>query len=219
MTEIKLYSAAVCPFAQRTRILLLEKGIKFELVEIDLGNKPDWFSDISPFGKVPLLEHQGQYIYESSVINEYLEDTFPAPSLTPKMPVGKAFMRIWIEFMNNRFISNYYGLLKEQDSQKQNELQEKVYQDLDFLETQGFAKLSANGPYLFGEHITLADISMYPFFERFVVAEHYRSTSIPAKCERLLRWLDAMKARDSVKATANSKDFFIEKYKKYAEGA
>lgn len=219
MTDIKLYSAAVCPFAQRTRMLLLEKEIEFELVEIDLSNKPTWFTDISPFGKVPLLEHQGQYIYESSVINEYLEDTFPTPSFTPKTPVGKAFMRIWIEFMNNRFIPNFYSLLKAQDPQIQNEFQEKVFQDLDFLETQGFNKLSATGPYLFGEHLTLADINMYPFFERFVVVEHYRSTSIPAKCGRILRWLETMKKHDSVKQTTNSEDFFIEKYKKYAEGA
>jgi len=51
MAEIELFSARVCPFAQRSRIALMEKGVKVQLIEIDLGNKPDWFSQISPYGK------------------------------------------------------------------------------------------------------------------------------------------------------------------------
>lgn len=55
MTKVKIYSAEVCPYAQRTRLMLAEKGVDFELIEVDLANKPDWFGDISPYGKVPVV--------------------------------------------------------------------------------------------------------------------------------------------------------------------
>ena len=74
MSTVEIVSSSTCPFAQRTRMALLEKNISFDLVEIDLDNKPRWFLKISPYGKVPILRHNDKVIFESSVINEYLED-------------------------------------------------------------------------------------------------------------------------------------------------
>ena len=65
MSEITIYSFDKCPFAQRTRMVLIEKDLPFELVEIDVYNKPDWFSSISPYGKVPVLSHEGNTIFRS----------------------------------------------------------------------------------------------------------------------------------------------------------
>ena len=90
MSEIKLYSARACPFAHRTRLVLGEKKLKFELIEIDLANKPAWYKDVSLYGKVPAIEHAGQRIVESAVINEYLDEVFPTPSLLPKEPARRA---------------------------------------------------------------------------------------------------------------------------------
>jgi glutathione S-transferase len=67
MTEIKLYSAALCPFAHRSRLTLLEKKIPFELIEIDLKNKPAHFKEISPYGKVPVLKYGNQRVWESAI--------------------------------------------------------------------------------------------------------------------------------------------------------
>jgi glutathione S-transferase len=55
MAEVEIYSASVCPYAHRTRLALLEKGVDFKLTEIDLQNKPEWFADVSPYGKVPVI--------------------------------------------------------------------------------------------------------------------------------------------------------------------
>ncbi|MBL6941403.1 MAG: glutathione S-transferase N-terminal domain-containing protein, partial [Rhodospirillales bacterium] len=55
MSELQIISATVCPYAQRTRMVLQEKNLEFEVVEIDLKNKPDWFNDVSPYSKVPVL--------------------------------------------------------------------------------------------------------------------------------------------------------------------
>ncbi|BCL36245.1 hypothetical protein NSMS1_26920 [Nostoc sp. MS1] len=75
MADIKIYSAVTCPYAHRTRLVLQEKGIDFELTEIDLQNKPANFTDISPYGKVPALVHGDKRVWESAIINEYLSRT------------------------------------------------------------------------------------------------------------------------------------------------
>ena len=76
MDPIKIYSSARCPYAQRTRMLMIEKELPFELTEVDLRNKPDWFLKVSPYGKVPVIVDDGETIYESAIINEYLEEKY-----------------------------------------------------------------------------------------------------------------------------------------------
>lgn len=85
MSDIEIYSAELCPFAHRSRLVLLEKGVPFKLIEIDLQNKPKNFKTISPYGKVPVLKHGDNRVWESAIINEYLEDAFPEHPLLPKL--------------------------------------------------------------------------------------------------------------------------------------
>ncbi|MBD2538399.1 glutathione S-transferase N-terminal domain-containing protein [Coleofasciculus sp. FACHB-SPT36] len=69
MAEVEIYSASVCPYAHRTRLALLEKGVEFKLTEIDLHNKPEWFADVSPYGKVPVIKYGSDRIWESTIIS------------------------------------------------------------------------------------------------------------------------------------------------------
>lgn len=218
MAKIELFSARVCPFAQRSRIALMEKGVKVQLIEIDLGNKPDWFSRISPYGKVPVLKHGEIRVYESAIINEYLEETFPAPPLMPEPPDLRAQVRMWIDYCNTQYIPDFYKLLLTQEQDERDRLREKLIGHLKFIEHEGFAGLSGKGPYWLGSRFSLLDIAWYPFFERFVVAEHYRQVSIPAACRRLQAWIQTMTERPSAKATANSRDYYIKRYARYADG-
>ena len=93
MTELTLVSHKLCPYVQRAAISLTEKSVPFERRWIDLSDKPDWFADISPLGKVPVLvvEADGERtpIFESAAILEYLEDTSPHP-LHPADAVSRA---------------------------------------------------------------------------------------------------------------------------------
>ena len=84
MDPIKIYSSARCPYAQRTRMLMIEKELPFELTEVDLSNKPDWFLKVSPYGKVPVIVDDGETIYESAIINEYLEEKYRNISMMPE---------------------------------------------------------------------------------------------------------------------------------------
>ena len=98
MTEkLTLISHHLCPYVQRAAIALAEKGVPFERINIDLADKPDWFLELSPLGKVPVLKVGDRVIFESAVILEYLEETQPNP-LHPADPLARAEHRAWIEF-------------------------------------------------------------------------------------------------------------------------
>ncbi|MGY8997339.1 MAG: glutathione S-transferase family protein, partial [Alphaproteobacteria bacterium] len=88
--DLKLISAEVCPYAQRTRLVLQEKDISHEVVEINLRDKPDWFADVSPYSKVPVLVHGDHTIWESTIINEYLDEVFDGPRLVPQDAADRA---------------------------------------------------------------------------------------------------------------------------------
>src|ERR1700733_10411564 len=93
---LKLISHKLCPYVQRAVIALTEKGVAIERIDIDLGDKPEWFLKISPLGKTPVLMVGEAAIFESAVILEYLEDTH-SPPLHPADPLDRADHRAWIE--------------------------------------------------------------------------------------------------------------------------
>lgn len=216
MTDIQIYSAVVCPYAHRSRLTLLEKGIEFDLIEIDLQNKPEGFTKISPYGKVPALKHGDERVWESAIINEYLDEVFPNPPLLPSNPIAKAQARIWIDFANTRFVPAFGKLLRNPDAQQQEEAAKELYNHLEFIEDEGLGKLSGEGPYWFGEFISLVDLSFYPWFERLPALEDLRNFHLPSKFTRVQRWREAVSQRDSVKAIANSKEFYLERYARFA---
>lgn len=216
---IELFSARVCPYAQRTRLVLGEKGIDFTLTEIDLANKPARFLAHSPYGKVPALVHDGETLYESLIINEYLDEVFPEPPLMPAAPVLRARARIWNHYCDSYFTPDWYALIRTSDAAEQARLREGITERLHYVEERAFGQLSGEGPYWFGAEPTLADFAWYPFFERLPAWTHYRGVTLPEDCPRLLRWLEAMRARPSVRAIANPPEFYIERYARYAQPA
>jgi glutathione S-transferase len=216
MAEIKIYSAVVCPYAHRSRLVLQEKGIDFDLIEIDLQNKLEGFTNISPYGKVPAIVHGENRVWESAVINEYLNEVFPNPPLLPSSAIAKAQARIWIDFANTRFVPAFSTLLRSPVVQQQEAAKQELYKHLEFIENEGLGKLSGNGPYWFGESVSLVDFTFYPWFERLPALKHYRGFGLPEEFTRLRQWKKTLKQRDAVKAIANPKEFYIERYARFA---
>jgi glutathione S-transferase len=95
--KLTLVSHHLCPYVQRAVIALEEKGVPFERIDIDLANKPQWFLDVSPLGKTPVLLVDGTPVFESAVICDYLDET-AGPQLHPADPLERATHRGWIEF-------------------------------------------------------------------------------------------------------------------------
>jgi glutathione S-transferase len=99
----KLYNTQRCPYARRTRIVLHEKGVDFETYEVDLANKSEEFLAASPTGKVPVVVVDGDSLYESNVVNQYLDEVTDKPRLMPEDPRRRAHARIWMAFADTDF--------------------------------------------------------------------------------------------------------------------
>ena len=214
MSNIQLYFAKGSTFSQRTRVVLLEKGIDFTATEVDLQNKPDWFTQISRYGKVPAIKHGDVELFESSIINEYLEEVFPEPALLPSDPGAKAIARIWIDYANTRLVPAFNKLLRGKDSTEQEQGRREFLEALLYLEQEGISKLSGNGPYWLGENFSLVDISFYPWFERLPVLEHFRNFTLPTETPRLQEWWNVVRDRPSIKAVENPVSYYIERFTK-----
>ena len=220
MSKLTFYTAEVCPYAQRTQILLGEKAIEHDAVEVDINDKPAWFLELTPAGRVPVIRHGDFILWESATVNEYLDATFPGPALRPRDERKLAVIRNEIKHFDSVFLAMLYKLLFEQNSTVQRPLREDVTNGLCYLESRLDAIQGAadNGPYWMGTDLTLADLAMYPFFERLPVFNHYRDVTMPASCSRLRRWLDTMTERPAAAATAHDLEWFIPQYTGYATG-
>ena len=206
----------MCPFAYRVRLALAEKAIAHESQTIDLLNIPEWYYAISPTGKVPLLKRGDDIVWESNIINEYLEDAYPDIPLLPEYPLARAHARLWIDYCNTMFQPNYCGLVFEQDKSKHEDIRVILYDSLKHID-EGLAK-TAPGPFWLGEKISLVDLSYYPFFEHAPVLSYYRRFTIPAEHKHIHRWLAAMRERPSVKTNRRDDEFYIEAYRPFVEG-
>jgi glutathione S-transferase len=105
---MKLYDAARCPYCARVRIALAEKGIEYEQIEIDLGNRPQWLYELNPTGKVPVLD-DGFVLPESAVIMEYLDERYPQPALLSSDAVARAEARVRVFRFDDLLGDDYYA--------------------------------------------------------------------------------------------------------------
>ena len=106
---LTLYDAARCPYCARVRIVLAEKDIEYEAIEIDLSDRPAWIYEKNSTGRVPVVEEDAWVLPESAVIMEYLEERYPEPALLAADPADRALARLWI-FRHDDFTKPYYAL-------------------------------------------------------------------------------------------------------------
>ncbi len=207
MPSLELMSYRLCPYVQRAVITLLEKQIPYTRTDIDLANKPDWFLQISPLGKVPLLkisdETQDEVLFESAVICEYLDEITPG-SLHPADPLERAKHRAWIEFG-----SGILGAIATLYTAPDAATFERTLQGL----CDKFTRLEEAGighPYFSGEQFSLVDAVYGPIFRYFDVLEvmwaHRISVDVFAQMPNVQRWRQALQQRSSVQQ-AVAKDY------------
>jgi glutathione S-transferase len=178
-----LYTADRCPYAARVRIVLAEKGIGYDAVEIDLSAKPAWLYEKNPVGRVPVYEEDGGLVLpESRVIMEYLEERYPEPPLWPADPAERALGRLWLERFDDRLGDAYYAVRR---GEGRDALDAKLA-DLD-------RALEAR-PYLSGHEYGLADAGYIPWLLRAV--ERFEVELGPAVSE----WVERLGARPAIAA-------------------
>jgi len=191
MPALELVSFDLCPFVQRAAIALAEKGVPFTRRTIDLANKPDWFLRISPLGKVPVLVADGEAIFESGVIVEYLEETQPKP-LHPRDPLRRAQHRAWIEF-GSALMGDLYAIETTADRDVFEAKREAVAEKLTRLE----AVLGA-GPYFEGERFSVVDAVYAPFFRYFDTLDRHSDLGVFDGLPKVEAWRRALLDRPSV---------------------
>jgi glutathione S-transferase len=152
---ITLYDAPRCPYCARVRIVLAEKGVEVDVVEVDLQDRPAWIYEKNPTGRVPVLEEDGRPLPESAVIMEFLEERYPEPALLPADPADRAFVRVLI-FRDHELTDPYYAFRRGEEGGR-----EQLDAALGRLDG-----ALAGRPYLGGADYGLADIAYVPWVLR-----------------------------------------------------
>jgi glutathione S-transferase len=193
MPAYDLVSHALCPYVQRAAIAFAEKAAPFTRTVIDLADKPDWFSAISPLGKVPLLLVDGEVLFESAAIVDYIDETV-SPRLHPVDPIARARHRAWIEYAST-LLADLWGLYTASDAAAYGERLKTIGGRLDTLET-----ALGDGPYFAGTNFSLVDAAFAPAFRYFDVFERVVDLSVHVGRPKLTAWRRALSARPSVRA-------------------
>lgn len=191
---MRLISFKLCPFVQRSVITLIEKGVDYDIDYIDLAEPPEWFLEISPFGKVPVLQVGDEILFESAVINEYLDEINP-PSLHPVDPLRKALNRAWIEF-GSALIMEQYQMMVADDREAYETHRAEVGSKLAQLE----ARLD-QGPFFNGEDFSLVDAAYAPVFLRFDILNHWHALDLFEDVPRVAAWSQALLARPATRGS------------------
>jgi len=195
MPKFTLISFKLCPYVQRSTITLEEKAIPYDIEYVDLANKPAWFLQLSPLGKVPVLRADDTVLFESAVINEYLDEITGPERLLPVDPLPRARDRAWIEFISVAMLDHwrFYTAQTEQDALAQRDLLRGKLQRLE-------AELGTDGsPLWHGEWFSLVDAAAAPMLQRIhwtdgMAPEHGSAVDLP----RVTAWTEALLARSAV---------------------
>ncbi len=155
-----LYSGTTCPFSQRCRFVLFEKGMDFDIRDVDLFNKPEDISVMNPYGQVPILVERDLILYESNIINEYIDERFPHPQLMPADPVQRARARLLLLNFERELFVNVEPLEK-QDSKRMDKARVLVRDRLSQL-----APVVAKSKFMLGEDFSMIDVALAPLLWR-----------------------------------------------------
>lgn len=189
-------------------IVLRAKQISFEVTYIDLTDKPDWFLTISPHGKVPVLQVDGEPLFESNAIAEFLEEA-ESPHLHPEDLVRRARNRAWTDFVPtfSAGLSGVYYAASAEDRDKRMDL---ARQRLAKLE-QALAERGNDGPYFNGPELSLVDAGYAPFLQRFLYVDQWLETSLLNEFPLVASWAKALVNSEVVKGSVP--DTFFETFR------
>jgi len=163
-----LYSGTTCPFSQRCRLVLFEKGMDFEVRDVDLFNKPEDISTMNPYGQVPILVERELILYESNIINEYIDERFPHPQLMPADPLMRARARLMLfNFEKELFV--HVNTLENERNKVGDKSHDKARAEIrDRLTT--LAPLFLKNKYMLGDEFSMLDVAIAPLLWRL---DHY----------------------------------------------
>jgi RNA polymerase-associated protein len=180
-----LYSGSTCPYSHRCRIVLFEKDMDFEVIDVDMHNKPEEIASISPSGKTPVLVERDLILTESNIINEYIDERFPHPQLMPPDPVMRARARLVLfNFEHDLFthVNTLQHSLGKASDKARTEIRDSLSQLTPILTKQ---------KYLMNDEFSMLDVAIAPLLWRL---EHY-GIELPKIAAPVLKYRERLFSR------------------------
>lgn len=195
MSKPRLISFDICPFVQRAAIMLEFGGIEYDVEYIELNDTPDWFKEISPLGKVPLLDIDGTILFESAVICDYLDEVHGL-NMYPADPLQKALQRGLIEFGSD-LLGKQWMLNMSKNDEEYTERMAALKNQLLRLETH-----MENTPYFSGEKFGMVDVVYAPLLQRMKVLEERFGQDVFSAVPKVKAWKDVLMDLEYLKKSA-----------------
>jgi RNA polymerase-associated protein len=182
---MRLYSGTVDPYSHRCRIVLFEKGMDFEVIDVDLTNKTEDLAILNPYGEVPVLVERDLVLSEANIINEYIDERFPHPQLMPADPVMRARARLFLYNFEKDLFSHIKDI--ESDNDEAADRARKVIRDNLTQLVPIFGKQN----YLMGDEYSMLDVAITPLLWRL---GHY-GIELPNQASPLLKYAERLFSR------------------------
>ena len=180
-----LYSGTACPFSQRCRIVLHEKDMDFDIKDVDLQDKSDEIAAMNPYNRVPILVERDLTLYESNIINEYIDERFPHPQLMPADPVMRARARLFLHNFESDLFSHLGDIVN--GTPKAAEKARNLVRD----NLTQIAPIFTKQKYMLGEEYSMLDVAIAPLLWRL---DHY-GIQLPKQATPLLKYAERLFAR------------------------
>ncbi|NMG73252.1 glutathione S-transferase N-terminal domain-containing protein [Aromatoleum diolicum] len=181
---MNLYSGTTDPFSHRCRIVLFEKGMDFEVIDVDLYNKPEDIAVINPYNRVPVLVDRDLILYESNIINEYIDERFPHPQLMPPDPIMRARARQLLHTFEHELFSHIDVLEKNQKGSDKSRahVRDQLVQ---------LAPIFTKQKFMLGDEFSMLDVAIAPLLWRL---EHY-GIELPKAAANLQKYAERIFSR------------------------
>ncbi len=180
-----LYSGTTCPFSHRCRIVLFEKGMDFQVIDVDLTNKPEDLAVINPYNRVPVLVERDLVLYEANIINEYIDERFPHPQLMPADPVMRARARLFLHNFEDQLF-DHIGDIESGNAKAADKARAVVRDNLTQI-----APIFSKQEYMLGDEFSMLDVAIAPLLWRL---EHY-GIELPKQAAPLLKYAERIFSR------------------------
>lgn len=180
-----LYSGTTDPFSQRCRFVLFEKGMDFQIIDVDLYNKPEDIAVMNPYNQVPILVERDLVLYESNIINEYIDERFPHPQLMPADLIMRARARLFLYRFEKELFSQIDNL--DSASQQKSDKARQIIRD----NLVQIAPVFTKQKFMLGDEFSMLDVAIAPLLWRL---EHYQIT-MPKQAVPLLKYAERMFTR------------------------
>jgi RNA polymerase-associated protein len=180
-----LYSGTACPFSQRCRIVLYEKGMDFEIKDVDPTEKADEIAAMNPYSQVPILVERDLTLYESNIINEYIDERFPHPQLMPADPVMRARARLFLHNFERDLFSHLYDIVH--GTPKVAEKARMIVRD----NLTQIAPIFNKQKYMLGDDYSMLDVAIAPLLWRL----DYYGIQLPKQATPLLKYAERLFTR------------------------